>query len=73
MGRSRMNDQVETAVGLYTSMRRPWEGAEADGAGQEPAPETSEPSRLRLFLSSVTATMLSWLAGIKSVLPEGWF
>jgi hypothetical protein len=74
MRRGRMNDEVETAVGLYTSMRRPWEGAdEAVSAGAEQPPETSGRMRLRLFLSWATATLATWLAGVKSVLPEGWF
>ena len=73
MRRGRMNDEVQTAVGLFTSMRRPWEGAdEAVSAGLEQEPEPANPMRPSLFLSAATATLATWLAGIKSMLPEGW-
>ena len=73
MRRGRMNDEVQTAVGLFTSMRRPWETPdEAVSAGLEQEPEPASPMRPSLFLSSAMATLATWLAGIKSILPEGW-
>jgi hypothetical protein len=68
-----MDDQVRTAVGLYTSMQRPWDGVdEAVPERLEQLPETLRRVRLRLFLSSAATAIATWLAGVKSMLPDGW-
>ena len=73
MRRDRMNDQVQTAIGLYTSMTRPWDGAEETAAREvERKPAPPRRIRLGLLLSSATGTLATWLAGVKSMLPDGW-
>jgi hypothetical protein len=74
MARGKISDQVQNAVGLYTSMNKPWDGADQDTPlRSDPSPDDGGNDPVRPVLSAISAALVLWLASVKSILPEGWF
>jgi hypothetical protein len=69
MPRDRFLGNVQGAVGMFTSMSRPWENDRQHVVEMETLPETPHGT----VISAVAGVLAVWVTAVKAVLPDGFF